>query len=186
VADLSFSFGSGADILIGLSYVGSNSNDLKTGMSGDDFFQGLAGNDSLNGAGGNDLIVGGAGNDRMLGGSGNDNLVGGLGADIFRLDAALSSTNNRDTITDFNPSQGDRIELENGVFNGLTRTGPLAPTVFRSGQSFNSAAQRILYNPATGNLSYDDSNGNAAGGVSALIAVLTTKPALTHSMFIVT
>jgi hypothetical protein len=71
------------------------------------------------------------------------------------------------------------------VFNGITRTGPLAPTAFRSGRSFNSAAQRILYNPSTGNLSYD-SNGNAAGGVSALIAVLTNKPALTHSMLIVT
>jgi hypothetical protein len=82
-----------------------------------------------------------------------------------------------DTITDFNKSQGDRIELENDVFKGLARTGPLAPTAFRSGRSFNSASQRILYNPA---------NGNAAGGVSALIAVLSTKPTLTHSLFIVT
>lgn len=102
----------------------------------------------------------------------------------FRFDTALSSTTNRDTITDFNGSQGDRIELENAMFTGLTTTGPLALTAFRSGTTFTSASERLLYNPATGDLSYD-SNGNAAGGVSALIAVLTTKPTLTHSMLIV-
>jgi ELWxxDGT repeat protein len=156
----------------------------------------LTGKNAINGTGNNlantitgngaaNSLNGGAAADRLIGGGGNDRLTGGFGADVFRLDAALSSSNNRDTITDFNPSQGDRIELENGVFKGLTRTGSLTPTGFRSGRSFNSAAQRILYNPATGHLSYD-SNGNASGGVSALIAVLTTKPTLTPSLFIVT
>ena len=120
----------------------------------------------------------------MIGGGGNDTLTGGVGADIFRFDGPLSSTANRDTITDFNPDQGDRIELENAVFKGLTRTGPLAPTAFRSGNTFNSASQRILYNPSNGHLSYD-SNGNVAGGVSALIAIMSTKPTLSSSMIIV-
>jgi len=156
----------------------------------------LTGKNAINGTGNNlantitgngaaNSLNGGAAADRLIGSGGNDRLTGGFGADIFRLDAALSSSNNRDTITDFNRSQGDRIELENDVFKGIARTGPLAPTAFRSGRSFNSASQRILYNPANGNLSYD-SNGNAAGGVSALIAVLSTKPTLTHSLFIVT
>lgn len=61
----------------------------------------------------------------------------------------------------------------------------MAATAFRSGSSFTSSAQRMLYNPATGNLSYD-SNGSAAGGISALIATLTTRPAMTSSMFVVT
>ncbi len=139
----------------------------------------------LNGGAGNDRLIGGGGNDRLIGGLGNDTLTGGLGADIFRFDSTLSSTANRDTITDFNGAQGDRIQLENAVFTALTSTGTLAATAFRSGSSFTTAAQRILYNPATGNLSYD-SNGSAAGGVQALIATLTTKPALTSSMLIVT
>ena len=48
---------------------------------------------------------------------------------------AIDGTGNNlaETITDFNPSQGDRIELENAVFTEFTRTGPLAPTAFRSG-----------------------------------------------------
>ncbi|MFM9111228.1 MAG: calcium-binding protein, partial [Prochlorococcaceae cyanobacterium] len=138
----------------------------------------------LNGAAGADRLIGGAGNDRLIGGLGSDTLTGGLGADIFRFDAALSSTTNRDTITDFNAAQGDRIQLENAVFTALTALGPLAATAFRSGTSFTSTAQRILYSPATGNLSYD-SNGSAAGGINALIATLSTRPALTSSMLVV-
>jgi hypothetical protein len=136
-------------------------------------------------AAGADRLIGGGGNDRLIGGLGNDTLSGGLGADIFRFDAALSSTTNRNTITDFNAAQGDRIQLENAVFTALTRTGTLAATAFRSGTSFTAAAQRILYNPATGNLSYD-SNGSAAGGINALIATLSTRRALTSSMLVVT
>jgi len=131
------------------------------------------------------LLNGVAGADQLIGGAGNDTLTCGLGADIFRFNAALSSTTNRDTITDFNPAQGDRIQLENAIFSALTRTGTLAATAFRSGSSFTSSAQRILYNPSTGNLSYD-SNGSAAGGISALIATLTTRPAVTSSTFVVT
>jgi hypothetical protein len=139
---------------------------------------------TLTGNGAANRLNGGAAVDRLIGGGGNDTLTGGFGADIFRFDGPLSSTANRDTITDFNPAQGDRIELENAVFKGLTRTGPLAPTAFRSGNTFNSASQRILYNPSNGHLSYD-SNGNVAGGVSALIAIMSTKPTLSSSMIIV-
>lgn len=140
---------------------------------------------TLTGNGAANSLNGGAAADRLIGGGGNDTLTGGFGADIFRFESALNSSTNRDTITDFNRSQGDAIELENAVFKGLTRTGPLALTAFRSGNRFTSASQRVLYNPVNGNLSYD-SNGNAAGGVNALIAVMSTKPTLTHSMLIVT
>ena len=140
---------------------------------------------TITGNGAANILNGAAGADRLIGGPGNDTLTGGLGADIFRFDAALRSTTNRDRITDFNPAQGDRLQLENAVFSALTALGPLAATAFRSGSSFTSSAQRILYNPATGNLSYD-SNGSAAGGTSALVATLTTKPALSSSMLIVT
>ena len=139
----------------------------------------------LNGAAGADRLIGGGGNDRLIGGPGNDTLTGGLGADFFRFDAALSSRTNRDTITDFKAAQGDRIQLENAVFSALTRTGTLAATAFHSGRSLTSTDQRILYNPATGNLSYD-SNGSARGGISELIATLSTRPALTSNVFVVT
>lgn len=167
-----------------LSLAATTSNLVLTGRraingTGNNLANTITGNSAANN------LSGGIGADRLIGGGGKDILTGGLNADIFRIDDALSSASQPDTITDFNPLQGDRIELENAIFKGLTRTGQLAPTAFRTGNTFNSASQRILYNPSNGHLSYD-SNGNAAGGISALIAVMSSKPTLSNSKLIVT
>jgi len=50
----------------------------------------------------------------LFGGSGNDILTGGLGADVFawRLgDQGTTASQARDVITDFNPGQGDALDL---------------------------------------------------------------------------
>jgi Ca2+-binding RTX toxin-like protein len=141
-------------------------------------------NNILNGGAGNDILIGGAGNDTLIGGLGNDTLTGGLGKDIFRFDSRLNSRTNRDRITDFNRGQGDRIELENAIFRGIGGNGILAASRFHSGTRFTSPAQRILYNPANGNLTYD-SNGSRRGGRIDLFATLTSRPALTNSQFLV-
>jgi hypothetical protein len=78
----------------------------------------LIGNNGANG------IIGSAFGDRLCGRGGNDTLTGGGGGDTFRFETALKSFGNRDTITDFNPAEGDRIELENAIFTQLTLTGP--------------------------------------------------------------
>jgi Ca2+-binding RTX toxin-like protein len=118
---------------------------------------------SLIGNGGANTLIGGAFADRLCGRGGNDVLTGGAGGDSFRFETALNSLGNRDTITDFNPGEGDRIELENAIFTKLIVTGPLAAEAFAVAASATTAAQRILYDPGSGNLIYD-SNGNAAGG----------------------
>jgi VCBS repeat-containing protein len=73
-----------------------------------------------NGADGNDTLTTGSGNDVLVGGSGFDFLTGGTGGDKFEYplfsDSYLGtgSTNNTyDRIADYNPSQGDRIILQN-------------------------------------------------------------------------
>jgi len=73
-----------------------------------------------NGPDGNDTLTTGSGNDVLVGGSGFDFLTGGPGADKFEYplfsDSYLGtgSTNNTyDRIADYNPSQGDRIILQN-------------------------------------------------------------------------
>ena len=63
---------------------------------------------ALFGNAGNDVIVGGSGDDLLVGGAGNDNLTGGAGADIFRF---IKFENGSDTITDFNLTEGDKIDL---------------------------------------------------------------------------
>ncbi len=62
----------------------------------------------IHGLGGNDTLTGGAGDDHIYGGKGNDLLTGNAGADTFHF---LFDNTGRDTITDFNVSQGDKIDI---------------------------------------------------------------------------
>lgn len=61
-----------------------------------------------------DQVTGGPGADFIGGGPGNDSLTGGLGADHFLITGAGDGN---DTVTDFDPAQGDVVEISN-VFTG--------------------------------------------------------------------
>ncbi len=161
---MSFSGTSGAD-----SWTGATTDDLIFCLAANDTLRGGGGNDSIDGGADNDSLFGDAGNDTLLGGAGNDSLTGGFGADRFRFATALDAATNRDAITDFSLTQGDRIELENAVFTALTNTGSLVAGAFFIGAAATTSAQRILYNSATGLLSYD-SDGNGASASIAFLA----------------
>lgn len=110
---------------------GTTSGNKITGLAGNDLIHAGGGNDNVNGGdgidyvfgqGGNDKLDGGAGNDMVNGGVGNDFLGGGLGADLlyggtgadtffFRNGESTVSTSGRDTIKDFNQSEGDLLDL---------------------------------------------------------------------------
>lgn len=65
-------------------------------------------------------LDGGAGDDVLLGGSGDDHLTGGLGADTFAWhlgDQGTSTAPATDTITDFNTSEGDTLDLSDLLVN---------------------------------------------------------------------
>jgi Ca2+-binding RTX toxin-like protein len=98
------------------------------GGGGDDRLYGSDGSDKLFGEANNDFLFGGAGNDTLSGGDGNDVLVGGLhvdtlfggsGADVFSWHSAFEmgwGTSalvgiDKDLIEDFNPAEGDKMEL---------------------------------------------------------------------------
>ncbi|WP_432288653.1 tandem-95 repeat protein (plasmid) [Aminobacter sp. BA135] len=90
------------DTLSGIeNLMGSNFADTLTGDGSANILYGLDGDDILSGAGGADILDGGSGADRMTGGSGGDTFV--ISAD------AIGAIN--DVITDFNPGQGDQIDL---------------------------------------------------------------------------
>ena len=89
--------------------VGEGGNDQLIREDADDFLFGSAGSDTLSEGAGNDSLQGGAGNDWLYGETGNDLLTGNAGADRFILGSG------RDTVNDWNPSQGDVIDLRPAV-----------------------------------------------------------------------
>lgn len=92
---------------------GGGGNDRIYGGDGNDQLFGDDGNDFLQANSGDDFVNGGAGNDIVRGSSGIDTLTGGTGADTFVFDYAGDSRagDGIDTITDFNPAQGDVINI---------------------------------------------------------------------------
>ena len=94
--------GGGKDILFG-----NQADNQLYGDLGNDILDGRDGNDLLVGGGGNDDIRGGRGKDHLYSTGGRDVLTSGKGADSFHF-----SGKKTDTITDFNPAEGDRIVLD--------------------------------------------------------------------------
>lgn len=134
-----------------------------------------AGNATANQMTGNDgrnELDGKAGNDTLNGGLGNDKLIGGEGSDVFVFDTALKG--NLDTITDFT-SGSDQIHLDTAIFTALE----LGFSV--GGKTAANSNDHLLYDSATGTLSYDaDGNGSIA---AVKFAVLSNKVAIVAGDF---
>ncbi|MFC3443391.1 beta strand repeat-containing protein [Sphingobium rhizovicinum] len=162
-----------------LSLTGSASI-TATGNGRVNTLNGNDGNNSLWGLGGADRLNGGAGDDLLYGGLGADTLTGGVGSDRFVFDTALGG-DNVDRIVDFSGAD-DTILLDDAVFTGLA-AGGLSTAAFHIGATAADASDRILYDSATGNLSYD-ADGNGAGA-AILFAQLGTGLALTQADFVV-
>ncbi|TNI73881.1 retention module-containing protein [Aeromonas media] len=78
--------------------------------------------DWLFGSTGDDRILGGLGDDMLRGGQGNDILTGGAGSDLFVWgsgDEGTAALPAIDTVTDFHPEEGDKIDLAD-LLKGVT------------------------------------------------------------------
>ena len=96
--------------------------------------------DTLTGNGGANTLQGLGGNDILGGLAGSDNLTGGTGADIFIYTNA-GQLGGADIITDFNQSEGDRIDLRSltvSGFGGLALTQVGSNTVLTFGGTGNT------------------------------------------------
>ncbi len=141
-------------------------------------------NNTLTGNSGANILNGGAGVDTLFGGVGNDTLVGGAGRDSFVFNTALNGTTNKDTITDFTATD-DIIKLENGIYTKLATVGTLAMDNFYASATgvAHDANDYIVYNTASGILSYD-ADGNGAGSAIAF-ATLVGHPTISYTNFAV-
>jgi Ca2+-binding RTX toxin-like protein len=106
-----------------------NGNELANIIYGNgeaNFIHGWGQNDRLFGAGGNDWISGDDGNDLIVGGAGRDELSGGTGRDYFKWYYTSESgvyVNSMDKLYDFNPLEGDKIDLQD-IDANTTASGP--------------------------------------------------------------
>ncbi|MDI9254832.1 calcium-binding protein [Acinetobacter baumannii] len=150
---------------------GTDGNDVQNGWKGkdnllgslgDDTLNGLAGDDWLEGGAGNDILNGGEGNDLLEGGAGNDTLTGGIGADtaIFKILAGFGNDatggNGVDTWSDFNISQGDKINISELIigpaskenlnqFVSFEKSGSTVTlSLDRDGNDINYSATKLL------------------------------------------
>lgn len=88
-------------------FLRSAANLAGTGNSGANVIIGNSGANVIEGRDGDDLLEGRGGSDRIGGGGGNDILTGGTGNDAFVFHAG----DGHDTITDFDLSGDDRLEI---------------------------------------------------------------------------
>ncbi len=143
----------------------------------------LTGTGNINGTGNGlaNTLTGNAGANSLNGLAGNDTLVGGKGADKFVFTSVLNASSNVDAIKDFNTT-ADHLTLENGIFKGLA-AGKLAASAFHIGTSAGDLNDHIIYNAATGALSYD---ADGKGGLAQVkFAQLATHLALNAGDFLV-
>ncbi len=115
-----YTLGIGTSAAAGVNTIlsGDSANNTLTGNTGQDLLFGNGGNDNLSGGASNDLLSGGIGDDTLNGGIGNDVLIGGIGNDTLtggggadRFAFAETGAANVDTITDYQASQGNIIDL---------------------------------------------------------------------------
>lgn len=162
--------------LTGTAVTSGNGNELHnviTGNSAANVLTGKEGRDTLNGRGGDD---------RLIGGNGRDTLTGGPGLDIFVFDLPPDELTNRDDITDFSPPD-DVIRLVGSAFPTLHTAGTLPASAFRAAAVAASLSDRILYDPATGILRYDEDGTGPIAPVQ--FATLAAGLAVSNAGFVV-
>jgi Ca2+-binding RTX toxin-like protein len=166
--------GYGRDLILGVEALwGGTGADRFTGNSGNNAFIGEAGRDTISGGSGHDTLAGGLSNDRLTGGSGND---------LFVFDTKLSSSSNLDTITDFKRVD-DSFQLENAIFKKLTKVGTLNKSFFAVSSKAKDKNDYIVYDKATGALSYDaDGSGK---GAAVKFAQVTKGTVLGYNDFLI-
>jgi Ca2+-binding RTX toxin-like protein len=102
--------GSGNDTIIGTAPGdGQSGDDVISGRGGDDTIFGMGGNDFVDGGDGLDTIdVSQPGMNTVIGGPQPDRIVLGPGADVVRI---TGLSDGADTISFFNASEGDKLDL---------------------------------------------------------------------------
>jgi Ca2+-binding RTX toxin-like protein len=153
---------------------------LGEGNALDNTIIGSGGSDTLRGHGGADIVRGGTGRDTIAGGAGDDLIDGGLGKDImagnsgrdvfqFRTGDTAATRALADTITDFNQSLNERIQLV-GI-DANTNLGGTQSFEWIATNAFSNTAGEMRFEQVGSDTFIEgDTNGD---GVADLVIRLT-------------
>lgn len=187
----------GNDIVLGDNFVqvptpGNQWNDTVSGGSGNDFLIGGIGNDSLSGEEGNDTLIGinyGAVPfpaqpevDTMTGGAGADQFWLGDGVFVYYDDGNPFSSGAQEQaiITDFNPSQGDKIQLH-GSAHDYTLTAQKGSTlIYHQGELIGTIQGVTRLKLTDSAFQYVDDSGVVEG--ESLAPILQVPQVLTAQL----
>lgn len=152
-------------------------------------------NDIIKGNGADNILEGQGGNDIINGKGGNDTETGGTGSDIF----VYAAGGGADAITDFNRSQGDRIDLRGvpGIYSMAdvlpiaAQSGPATVLTFSPGNSIalqnvllgSLAATDFIFAGEPGFVSEMSSEGNLGTRSEHVLADGGTHPATITPVF---
>lgn len=143
---------------------------------GDQLYGNSAGN-GLTGGNGNDSVAAGDGNDAIYGGAGADRLWGQGGADRFLFKSVAESSGTLvDTIFDFVPSSGDRIDVS--AIDASVNTSGNQGFTFIGTAAFKGRAGEFRYvKEASDTYIYADVNGDKKADLAIHLdeAVTLTK-----------
>jgi len=137
---------------------------------------GNAGANVLRGRGGIDLLGAFAGNDRLFGGTETNVFRGGAGQDIFHFEAPLSGTGSGLQVVFDYVAADDTVWLPVSIYGAAGTASPPAAAAFAIGTAATTAAQRILYDAATGNLFLDADGVGAAAPAQHALETIESSP----------
>jgi Ca2+-binding RTX toxin-like protein len=168
--NMTFMGEAGAETVKGTAF-----RDFLSGGGGNDHLYGGAGADDLLGGVGADVLIGGRGKDNLNGQSGVDQLTGGFGADHFNFTGMVTRASG-DTITDFQSSQGDKIDLSR--LDAIDGTVGLDHFAFIQTGAFDGNKGELRYEAETGGVVVQgDTNGDGTADFTLHLQNVTTLQA---------
>jgi len=127
-----------------------------------------------------DAISGSASEDVLGAGKGADKLTGGDAADQFVFNTRdRFDKRGADTITDFNPSQGDKLILSPDALPGLSDPELTTVTSKKALKAAQKSAATLIYYEPLGQLFYDQNGSSKKFGKGGLFAIRSGAPELT-------
>ena len=133
---------------------------------------------------GSDVITGSDAAEVLAGGQGKDLIIGGAGADAFLFERPGEfGKKNRDTITDFNPEEGDKVMISRDAFDKVKKVKLKVVTGKKNAKNADTEKSTFIYDDKKGLLYFNENLNEDGWGDGGVFARLKGAPELGASDF---